>query len=217
MNCFTLLSTQYTYEEIKNRICVRMLNYEHYRKELENLAHIQWEDLAITFFYVGEEGKEEDHPMPVFREDLTAWGLDCYGLLRQALLESRRLHPPILRPMREILQLEDFLPQEAVPLYVLTCKEAGYGAATMLYPGLMAEIAERLKGDLYVIPSSVHELILMQADQLWEPGELLSVIMEVNRTAVLPGDFLANSLYLFRRECGEMERFGGISSLQFCR
>ena len=155
--------------------------------------------------------------MPVFSEDLVAWGMDCYDLLRQALLESMRLHPPILRPMREILQLQNSVPEDAVPLYVLTCHEAGYGAATMLYPGLLAEIAEQLKGDLYVIPSSVHELIVLRADQMEEPEGLLSIIMEVNRTAVLPGDFLANSLYLFRRERGEIERFGGISSLQFCR
>lgn len=206
MEQFTLLSGTYRYEQIRDRICIRVINQEHYRKELEHLMFIPWEDLAVIFYYLDPEAGS-DHPL--FRTDLDNWGLNPYELLRQAATQSRILHPPIFKTMREILQMPPAVGEEEIPLYVLTCKEEGYGAASMLYPGLLAEIAEQLKGDLYVVPSSVHELILLQTQRLQEPQGLISIIADVNRTVVLPGDFLSDSLYVYRRRKGELERYKG--------
>ena len=41
--------------------------------------------------------------------------------------------------------------------YVLTNKNKTLGAATMLYPGVMEKITEKMKAPFYIIPSSVHE------------------------------------------------------------
>ena len=201
------LSVLHTYEEIQDRICIRVWNLEHYRRELETLAYLPWEDLAVTFFYL-ERGTPEAGQLPISQRDLENWKLDLYELLRQSVTQSRFLHPPIFKPMRDILQLPPDLEEDELALYVLTCEEAGYGSATMLYPGLLAEIAAEMKEDLYVLPSSVHELILLPLRQMQKPESLISIIGEVNRTVVLPGDFLSNSLYLYRRDRGELERYG---------
>lgn len=202
----SFLSDSHAYEEIQEFICIRILNYEHYCRELEPLAHIHWEDLAITFFYLGNESR--DCQIPIYQKDLKCWGLDLYELMRQAATQSGILHPPIFRPMQDILQIPVTPEENWIPLYVLSCEAAGYGASVMLYPGLLAEIAEELKGDLYVIPSSVHELIVLQAGDLQEPERLLPIIADVNRTVVLPGDYLSNSLYIYHRRRGELERYG---------
>ncbi len=206
MEYTSLLSDSHAYEEIQDFICIRILNYEHYRRDLESLAYIHWEDLAITFFYLGDGS--EHCQIPVSQKDLKRWGVDLYELMRQATTQSGILHPPIFRPMQEILQIPATPEENLIPLYVLSCEAEGYGASVMLYPGLLAKIAEELKGDLYVIPSSVHELIVLEADNLEKPERLLPIIADVNRTVVLPGDYLSNSLYVYRRRQGELERYG---------
>ena len=257
------VTNRYNYEEICRRICIQVVNYEHYRKELQSLAHIRWEDLAILFVYEGDlqetkmqgaedmgensaasagnadctdrlseheekrkeneraSGSEDDLgkrrinkttlemsiTVPLRKTTLAEWGVDEYSLLRSALLNSRELHPMYCRTMQEILEIPEGLDGGMGPeIYVMTCREAGYGAATMFYPGVLAEMAKRLGGDFYLIPSSVHELLALRMELLDDPDGLREIIRSVNREAVLPGDFLSNSLYGYRVRRGELEK-----------
>lgn len=206
------LSGRRTYEEAKERLCLHVVNYEHWRPNLGNLAYLQWEDLAILFIYEEREGeklrdnrKSETERVALTWTDLKDWGEDIYTIFRNAALTSCRLHPPVLSSMREILHI----PEECCgtpALYTMTCKEYRYGAATIFYPGVLAAIAESFGGDLYIIPSSVHEVLFLRKDEADEPWALKEIICNVNREVVLPGEVLSNSLYQFRRQVGELER-----------
>ena len=65
----------------------------------------------------------------------------------------------------------------------------------MFYPGMMTYLAERLGGDLYVIPCSVHEVLLIRKEEIEDPQGLVSIIRSINRQELLPGDILSDSLY----------------------
>lgn len=189
-----------------------MVNYEHWRTHLRNLAYLRWEDLVILFIYEEQEGErlQEDREsetgrVVLDRSDLDEWNVDVYTVFRNAALASCRLHPPVLSSIREILNI----PEEycAGPkLYTMSCRDYRYGAATIFYPGVLAAIAESFGGDLYIIPSSVHEVLFFRKEEADEPWKLKEIICSVNREIVLPGEVLSNSLYQFRRRVGELER-----------
>lgn len=181
------------YQKAKERICIRTVNHCHNRQELEKLPYIGWEDLAIVFCYDVEDGGE----IPILPEDLQQWGIDLYELHRNALIQSRRIHPPLFASLREVLGLPEDCEDAGAEssLYVLTCRKAFYGSSVMFYPGMMTYLAERLGGDLYVIPSSVHEVLLIRKEEIEDPQGLVSIIRSINRQELLPGDILSDSLY----------------------
>ncbi len=206
------LASRRTYEAAKERLCLHVLNYEHWRLHLKDLAYLRWEDLVIFFIYEEQEGEQlrenresEKERIVLSQEDLTDWGVDIYTVFRNAALASCRIHPPVLSSLREILDLpEDFF--DGPKLYTMSCQEYRYGAAVIFYPGVLAAVAESFGGDLYIIPSSVHEILFLRKEEIQDPWELKEIICGVNRDVVLPGEVLSNSLYLFRRQSGELER-----------
>lgn len=65
------------------------------------------------------------------------------------------------------------------------------------------ELAERLGNDLYILPSSIHEVLLLPVS-MGTPEELAGIVKEVNRTLVLPEERLSDSVYRYDRESGKV-------------
>lgn len=74
----------------------------------------------------------------------------------------------------------------------------------MLYPGLIREFADRTGSSLFIIPSSVHELLLLPVEDMKETEEIRSMIREINDTQVQPDEILSYSLYCYDREEGRI-------------
>ncbi len=94
---------------------------------------------------------------------------------------------------------EDFpcIRLDGSPMQVLTNAKRLYGAACILYPGMLEEIARGWRGGFYIIPSSVHETILVQDREPVSPEKLKSMVYEVNREELEPEDILTDSLYYY--------------------
>ena len=99
-------------------------------------------------------------------------------------------------------------PAGAGPGFVLTNSKLYWGAGALFYPGVIERIHELLDGDFYVLPSSVHELIIMPVEDQ-DPEMLAGMIRSANRSVVEPGEILADDLYIC--ESGRLRRvsYGG--------
>ena len=84
-----------------------------------------------------------------------------------------------------------------ISMVILTNSRKTYGACSILYPGVLERMAERMGGDFYMIPSSVHEFLLMPREQERGDEELKEMIAEVNRTEVSAEEVLSDHLYLY--------------------
>lgn len=93
-----------------------------------------------------------------------------------------------------------------IPMYVLSNKQKLNGAACMLYPDIMKKFADEQKSDLYILPSSVHEVILLPVSEHNSPAVLLEMVTEINKTQVEEYEVLADAVYCFRRERNCIER-----------
>lgn len=94
--------------------------------------------------------------------------------------------------------IDDFK-QSVMPMYVLSNKQKLHGAACMLYPGVLKTFAEKIQRDLYVLPSSVHEVILVPAGADTDKEALREIVTEINRTQVAEEEVLADSVYFYSR------------------
>ena len=69
----------------------------------------------------------------------------------------------------------------------------------MLYPGVLKAFAEKLEQDFYVLPSSVHETILVPAGKGTDKDTLREIVTDINRTQVAEDEVLADSVYYYSR------------------
>lgn len=195
------ISSTLTYDEAKSRICVQLINYAHHMEEIGHLPYILKEDLAVVFCYSTE--KPEDSTL-ITSADMQKWGIDLFQLYRNALLTSREIHPAVYAPMKDLLGLPDDDP--GIPMYVLSCRDDAYGSSAVLYPDVLACIAAELRDNLFLIPSSIHEMILLRAQDVFDTDGLIGIIHEINMTEVLPGEVLSDSLYYYERAQDSIRR-----------
>ena len=85
-------------------------------------------------------------------------------------------------------------------MYVLSNNQRNYGAVSILYEGLLKDIGERLQEDYYVLPSSVHEVIIVPESNSPGQEELEHMIVEINETQVEPEEVLSDRAYYYSRK-----------------
>lgn len=88
------------------------------------------------------------------------------------------------------------MPSEA-SMYVMTTKNGVNGACSILYEDELEKLSDKLNSDLYIIPSSVHEIIAVSAEYYDEPDELADMVRTVNSTEVAIKDRLSNQVYMY--------------------
>ena len=101
-------------------------------------------------------------------------------------------------------QLKEFLDDyDAVyedEMYVLTNKTMLNGASTMMYYGVLDSIADKIGHDLYILPSSIHELILVPVKSGYKADELKKMVCQVNSDEVSDNEILSDSVYCYSRK-----------------
>lgn len=89
--------------------------------------------------------------------------------------------------------------KRSIPMYVLSNKQKLYGAVCMLYPDLLKNFIDKIGQDCYILPSSIHEVILVPADAVSGGEELREIVTDINRTQVAEEEVLADSVYFYNR------------------
>ncbi len=95
--------------------------------------------------------------------------------------------------------------QDESPMYVLTNRNSQNGAACIRYPNVLKECADRLGSDLYILPSSIHEVILIKDYGIDDADVLRNMVKDVNRTQLAPEEVLSDQVYYYSRKRGRVE------------
>lgn len=194
------------YGSLKNRIVYRLINRKANRELLEEVPNVPYLDLSIIFHVLLEINSYGTAMMPVRKEHLDLWETDAGQIYRQACQNTHKIFPHTFRNMcavlAEITHTECADTREG--LYVLTNQTSSFGAAAVLYPGCLRQIGEQLGEDYYVLPSSVHEVIVVRASAAPERKMLDQMISEINETQVDPEEVLSDHSYYFSCEKKEL-------------
>lgn len=216
-----------TYEGIKDKIVFRLINTEKNRKYLENVPNISFMDLSIVFYVLLEATQEGTAAMNVANAHLEIWHVDTDVLWKDAVVNCRNLIPAefftmeyALREMmtcgnggddeKRVMNLFEENATNGEDMYVLTNKYRSNGAACIAYPHIADMIGRIIRKDYYILPSSVHELIIVPYSDTLSCQEMNEMIREINVTQVADEEVLSDHAYFYDRKTGKINAGGEI-------
>lgn len=202
------------YACVKEHIVYKLVNTEKNKELLEDIPHVEFLDLSVVFQCLVAKECLGTASILIHNAHIKLWDIPVMELFRAAKDNTQRIlgyeikgiNDAIYEIMQEDEQegfcfdgcIAEFA--DSVPMYVLSNKSRVEGAACMIYPDLIKDFAEALGSSLYIIPSSIHELLLLPVTNANESQDIKNMIREINDTQVKMEEILSYSLYLFDKE-----------------
>lgn len=197
------------YELIRRHIAYRMINYEKNKELLKTVPYVRYLDLAIVFYCLLHLTESGNATILIHKNHLDLWQITAAQLYEQACQTTPLLLPYDFRNMTSVLsELNGTTPASGqnmadtasfCPMYVLTNNQKLYGAGCVLYPGLLEAISKKLDHDLFLLPSSIHEMILLPAANRVQSFELADLVTQINRTELAVDEILSDRVYYYSR------------------
>ena len=178
------------YEEIKKRLRPCMMSAEENRDLLATVPHERIKDMAMVFHLQG--GK--NMTALVTYEILKQLGVSEDQLRHDAVEQAQKEHPLNIQTINKVLGLPEDEPY-APKLYVATTNDAYLGSGVIGYDGFMEKGSEAVGGSFYLLPSSVHEVLLLRDDCGQNAAELLDMVKSINNSELLPDEKLIDNVY----------------------
>ena len=208
------------YDRIKDKIICRLVNRESNKKLLQDKPFTPVEDLALTY-HIQIKGDESGiGSIAITNTMMNTYGVDVAELHEQAMANMERLSPPVIKPLREILMdlmLPDFMEEHAIgeaearknlemvmqgsnsegtSEIICVSNACGInGAACIVSPEVQQKVAEKIGGDYYALPASVHEILAIAKTENFNYVALQDMVQCTNRSKVSEDEVLSDSVY----------------------
>lgn len=187
---------------IEDSVFLKVINYEKNKTKLESCPHIRFHDLAVCFRYLVKIDEQGVASAIISNNDLEKWGITMEELYEVAMPNTRRLFPPRLKSMEDVIpDVEKYLESDSNMdrLHILTNEAGVNGATCILYTDIIREFAREHNSNVCILPSSVHELVLICAER--EEKEYLGeLIRQVNKYIVTEAEYLSDNVFFYDLE-----------------
>lgn len=200
-------------ETVSDRIVFKMVNKEKNKELLKMIPYIEFQDLVLIFYVLLEIHQGGTATMLVTNAMQEKWKMSEKELYELAQKNEKRILPAVFSPMQQVIaellnpceeKEMNLLKKESEEMqdymYVLTNEIRSFGAATLAYEHMLEMIAEKLDNSFYILPSSIHEVIIVPADSKLEMEELNETILEINESQVDPEEVLCDHAYYYDRD-----------------
>ena len=182
-----------SYKGAKKSLGLTILGIERNKEYLADMVYEQIEDLALIPILFSNDAYGPGC-IKIRKCMVEDWGVSEEEVMREAKENAPRLLPLVFKQLNEALHEEE--KSEDAELFVISNRYFAGGAAVAFYPHVLEGIAKALGCNLYILPSSVNEMILM-TDRGQDPAFLFEIVREVNRTEVPPTEVLSDSIYYY--------------------
>lgn len=215
------------YGSIRDKIVCKLINSENNRQFLEDKPYTEMEDLAVVYQILFNKNKDHMETITISNSLMDRYGITVDELHGQAMQNMGVLQPYSFKSVNDTLidmfvsdmaaqgmdaesereAISQMLPDadDIIVPYVLTSDTGINGAAEILNDKVRQEIADKI-GDFYVLPSSVHETLIIPKSGDMDSRELEQMVCEVNATQVSPEDRLSNHVYEYDADAHELFR-----------
>lgn len=196
------------WEVSKDLVAYSLVNYKANKEWLENKPHVVLSDLAMVF-YISVRGEEGMIVAWVDNSLIEKWNIEVNELPEIARRNTIRLYPAIIKSLEDMAGDLDFGIKEhkgilRTGIYVITNEVFNRGAAVIFYNGFLKSIADSLESDLVLIPSSIHEMLVMEKKEEMDYEYLQCMLVDINKNELQLVDVLSNNLYVYSRENDEI-------------
>lgn len=205
-----------TTEDLFDRLAVALINYEANCDMLQAIPHRRFLDLAIV---------------PVILSDNNDWSyeyvdvsfskryhLPAEFLIDFAISNSKRLYGTQMTSLHDFMSLlyekcdlKDFYDMTDMenegfetPLFILTNNTGFLGASVICFENIMKQLFNVFKTDFYVIPSSIHDVMIYPADEYVDKLFVKSILTNANDTVLSDTEKLSYNLYFYDSKKDEL-------------
>ena len=191
----------------KKSLFVKLVNTERNESLVEQSISKEFLDLSAVVRVVLKMDKEGMASMALSKGDAEILGMTEEEIYAAALANTLRLFPPKLMNLGRYVEMSIGvklpLGEDEVTTYILTNQKEVDGAVYFMSLEVVGAIAEALEDDLYILPCSVNEVLLVRASEL-EDGvdELKEMVRDANETVVAEKDILSYNVYHYDKEHG---------------
>lgn len=205
----------FSIEQAKNNVIMQLINTEQNIDMLKNLPHRKIQDLSIIYRWMIDD-KQNDTMSTIINFPLSEkLGMPEDELYSSAMVNTKRLLPPTVLTMNEVIKkimadngvpdggevLDEILgwhPNKA-EMYVISNEKGIWGAVSMLFEDVLYNLAEKFNSNLYILPSSIHEVLAISTNGS-DVGNLADTVIEINMAEVPLEDRLSNQVYYYDRK-----------------
>lgn len=181
------------YSKMKELLTLQLLSSNGNGYKLDDVPYRKVEDMTLVYrFDLGDTGNGRTTIL-VTNDMLRRYGIDEEQLHQDAMSATVNNRSASLRNMAEVLSIGDG--EGSSPLWVATVDGGMNGASVIQYPGFLDQAARTLGGDFFVLPSSIHEVLLYQDDGTIDRKGLEEMVHSVNELEVAPADRLSDYIY----------------------
>lgn len=192
------------FDKIKDRLYMKLVSRERNAEKLQGLVAIPFLDMAILFQIRYSETRFDKIFYTVTEKKRKEWGVTVEELYQAAYKNLVEKDAPQIHEIEELVpflaptgESRKLFSGPRLPMYVMTNKDRHQGAVSMLAKDKLREFAGKLGGkNFYLLPSSIHEMILLPED-LGEKEGLVEIVREVNDTEVPLEDILSYHVYKY--------------------
>lgn len=194
------------YEQMKDKLVMEVVSAETNAAILATIPHKNMEDMAIVYRFMLNNHNGEQASVLVTNTILAQMGITPEQLHADALKNAPEVKPLVIQGMSEVLvemvgpeaaELMGIIPEEPEKeqMYVASVPDKTHGASVIAYQDFMDKAAERAGGDFFILPSSIHELLIVPDTKEMDFRVLEGMVRDVNETQVAPEDKLTDSVY----------------------
>lgn len=206
------------YKDMKPRIACKLIHAASNQELLQEIPNIPWLDLAIVFYLCIHEDDSGLMTAVVHNDHLDIWNISLEELKETAFSNTPLLFPPVISSMARMIEelnhsieentssypdisaipeLPD--PGPSSPFFVLSNSSGIHGASCILYPDVIKNFADLMEKDIIILPSSIHEVLLLPDEGDISCSEMSRLVTHINQTEVPKEDRLSNQVYLYSR------------------
>ncbi|MFT4104407.1 MAG: DUF5688 family protein [Lacrimispora sp.] len=204
-------------DQIKNKVIFRLISKTANETLLKDIPHIPYPDLDLTLVFCLALQRTKDCLMTalIHNSHLHTWGFSTEDLFLAAKANTPRLFPARIRSLSEVIKdiaretaekelegaLEEFFDTSPMspPMFVLTNSTGINGASSLFYEGILKDFANANDSDLIILPSSIHEVLIIPYNDTISLEELSDTVFSINQEEVPEEDRLSNHIYHYSK------------------
>ena len=189
---------------MQHKIVYKLIHAGKNETLLQDIPYIAYLDFAIVFYILFEVDESGTATIPITHELIQVWGVSLDEIHQNAFRNTPVLLPANFKPMQVVIDelMGTNYSEECSEdlMYVLTNSLRSFGAACILYDGMLEKIGEEIGENYYILPSSIHEMIIVPESNSPSRAHLNEMITEVNQTQVDEEEFLSDCVYYYDRK-----------------
>lgn len=194
------------FELAKTRIAYKLIHFEKNQRLLKDVPHLKFLDLAIVFYILLDKTEKGAASVLITHDMLKHWNQSLMKIYCYAASNTPALLTAELMPMNDVIiellgeNSDDYEPDEENHMYILSNEQRHFGAACILYDPVLEDIGKIFEDDFYILPSSIHEVIVLSAKYASSQTDLDEMINEINNTQVSEEEILSDHAYYYNRK-----------------